>query len=129
MRAVEVCVLEIGIVGLLRERHADGFMQLVYIIGDEVCQVAILCVIPNGFSWIKFGGVGRQELDGQPSRTRSLETPNRRFVDTPAIHDENDRRLQMVMQLSQEGRYLHCIDVMVMDLEVEADVCTTRREA
>lgn len=107
----------------------DGVAQVIDIVGHEVGKRRTLGVAPDGLDRIQVGGVSRQPFHFEPAGTRCVQLSYGRAMHIQAIHDDQEWPAQLPMQLAQIGDALRRADVVIVNLERDADPPPLRRKA
>ena len=114
---------------LLLQRRADISLQVRCIVSYEVRQVAVLCVTPSWFNWVKFWCIGWQPFELDVLQARLSDTFRCRTMDLPTVQANYQRSLKLPSHLPDEFDDLLSADVVVVDLEGCTDPTPCRRES
>jgi hypothetical protein len=101
------------------DRPGDRLPQMQGVVGDEVCQVRVLGVVPDLFVRVELGGVGGQPFDADSPTEAFLKPSSSRSMHGPAIHDQDNRSAEPLQQGGDKGFKIVRDDVVVEDVKVE----------
>jgi hypothetical protein len=99
---------------------ANGLVQVMDIIGNEVGQIAILGVVPHHFHRVQVRGIGRQPLDLEPIRMSFLQQADALAMRVQPVQHDDELAPQLPVQQDQEGDHLLKADVGLKDSKVQA---------
>ena len=108
------------------ERSGDGLPEVVDVAGDVVRQVPVLRVAPYVLDRVQFRRVGRQPLELDPVAVRGLEPLRRGAVRAQPVEHRGDRPAELRRERTQETVGIGSADVVVEQLEVEAEPTPAR---
>ena len=107
------------VVTLIGNRRFDSSLKMGHIIGNEVRQIGVLCMIPALLHRIQLGGIGWKWLEGKPIRMVLFEECRRRFVHVPSIPNDDDVTAVVLVQESKQPDQLVGVNILWHDVEVE----------
>jgi hypothetical protein len=89
------------------------------VIGNNVCKVSVLGLVPYIFDWIEFRGICGKPVDMEPLRALVLKCPDSRPMSSQAVTNEDDRATQSLMNASQESDKILGTSIVVEQFVVE----------
>jgi hypothetical protein len=97
------------------------------IIGPAVGEPA-LGQRPDAFVRVQFGGVGREPLEVQARELGTQGANEGPFVDRAAVPQHDHGAPEVAQELPEEPAHLRGMEVLIVELEVEAEVLPPRAD-
>jgi len=106
-----------------RPLHSDVEVQEV--IGKEVGQVAVLCVVPDMLDGIEFRRIGRQPFDVEPVGMGFGDPASGAAMHVPAVPNQDGPAMQVPSKIAQKIQHVRRSDVLLVDRKEQAQMTTT----
>lgn len=103
-------------------------LEILEVVGSEVCQVPVLGVAPDPLDWIEVRGIGWQPLDNDPP---TLSKPSLNLpcpMGLPPVPDERESMRQMSPQVPKKTQNLCRANVVSVVSPVQAEPPLARSE-
>ncbi len=105
----------------------DASPQLEDIVGNEVGQVSVLSVAPDLLRRVEFGRIGRKPLHPDAIAEAPLQPSHAGAMHLPSVEYQDDVAAQSTQQAGDKLHKVVGDDVVIDDVEVEAQAMTVRR--
>jgi len=100
-----------------------------HIIGNEVCEVAVFCMVPDLLGGIQLRRIGGKPLEREPFGMRGLEMLGRRAMNVEPVPHQDNLSAEVMAHLGEKPDHVLSLDIMLQQLKKQAGIAADRRQS